>query len=152
MINHLFVNFKAPPKAKPAAPAAKTAQGKGPKRKPLPKVLKKLVSHRSTQHLYAKLKRQAAKKKVAPESLLKKRPKFVVKKIGGEKNGGTRKVLVKRQRKHYPTEPLNKKRKSGKVPFKAHKRSLKQGKIFIYFILYLYCRSLYISDLKSSIS
>ncbi|KAI2804538.1 60S ribosomal protein L6, partial [Blomia tropicalis] len=65
-------------------------------------------------------------KKVAPESLLKKRPKFVVKKIGGEKNGGTRKVLVKRQRKHYPTEPLNKKRKSGKVPFKAHKRSLKQ--------------------------
>lgn len=115
----------APPKAKPAAAPAKAAK-KGA-RQPLPRVLKKLVAHKTTRHLYAKLKRSAAKRKVAPETLLKKPGKFVVKKIGGDKNGGTRKVFAKKAPKYYPTEPVFRKRKSGSVPFKAHKRTLKAG-------------------------
>ena len=116
----------APPKAKTAAPA-KTAAAKTAAKKALPRTLKKLVSHQTTRHLYAKLKRSAAKRKVAPETLLNKPNKFVEKKIGGDKNGGTRKVYQKKATKYYPTEPLFRKRKSGSVPNKAHKRSLKPG-------------------------
>jgi len=114
----------APPKPKPAAAPAKTAASK---KKVLPRALKKLVGHKTTRHLYAKLKRSAAKKKVAPETLLRKSSKFQVKKIGGEKNGGTRKVFLKKATKYYPTEPIFKKRRSGVLPHKAHKRSLKAG-------------------------
>lgn len=119
--------MKAPPKTTKSAAAA-PAVGKKVKKSPLPVAAKKLVGHRSTRHLWAKIKRTAAKKKVAPESLLKKKPQFVVKKIGGDKNGGTRKVYTKKATKYYPTEPLQKKRKTGKIPFKAHKRTLKEGK------------------------
>lgn len=88
----------------------------------------KLVSHRTTRHLWSKLKRTAAKKKISADKVIQKRPKFVVKKIGGEKNGGERRVLQKRTSRYYPTEPVFKKRRSGHVTFKSHKRSLKPGK------------------------
>lgn len=110
----------AKPAAKKAAPAATGTK------KAVPKALKKLMIHKSTRHLLGKIKATAAKKKVAPETILKKKTKFVVKKIGGDKNGGSRKV-EKNPTKYYPTEPSNAKRKSGHVPFKSHKRSLKAG-------------------------
>lgn len=123
--------MKAPPKtSKSAAPApAASAAGKKVKKSPLPLAAKKLAGHRTTRHLWAKIKRTAAKNNVKPESLLKKKPQFVVKKIGGDKNGGSRKVYTKKVSKYYPTEPLQKKRKTGKTPFKAHKRTLKAGKL-----------------------
>lgn len=96
----------------------------------MPRNVQKLVSHRTTRHLWSKLKRTAAKKKVPADKLLQKRPKFVVKKIGGEKNGGERRVLQKRTRRYYPTEPVFKKRRSGHVSFKSHKRTLKPGMLY----------------------
>lgn len=86
-----------------------------------------MVTHRSTRPLWAKIKRTAKKKGVPPETLLKKKPKFVIKKIGGEKNGSKRKVLVKKGRKWYPTEDKPKKKRVGHKTFKTHKRTLKAG-------------------------
>jgi len=119
---------KEKPKAKtaPRQTTAKTAAKKKP-RAVLPKNVKKLVTHRSTRPLWAKIKKTAKKKGVAPESLLKKKPKFVVKKIGGEKNGSKRKVLAKKGRKWYPTEDQPKKKRTGHKTFRQHKRTLKEG-------------------------
>lgn len=114
---------KSQPKKAVATPATQAV-----KRKVLPKNVKKLVTHRSTKHLWAKVKRTAKKKGVAPESLLKKKPKFVVKKIAGEKNGGKRKVLVKKGKKYYPTEDTPLRRRVGHITYKMHKRTLKSGK------------------------
>ena len=118
--------------AKPKASAAKTAPEKKKKItkrrvKDLPKNVRKLIVHRSTRHLWAKVKRTAKKKGVPPETLLKRKPKFVVKKIGGDKNGGKRLVLKKKGKKWYPTESVPKRRKTGHVTFKMHKRKLKPG-------------------------
>lgn len=120
-----------PPKQKtsPSKPALNET-GKS-KQKTLPKNVQKLLAHRTTRHLWSKFKRTAEKKKVAPEKLVEKRPRFVVKKIGGEKNGGERKVLQKKTPRYYPTEPAFKKRRSGHVCHKSHKRSLKPG-IFLF--------------------
>ncbi|KPM11109.1 60S ribosomal protein L6-like protein [Sarcoptes scabiei] len=89
------------------------------------KNLEKLKNHKTTRHLWTKLKKTAAKKKIGIEKVMVKRPKFVVKKIGGEKNGGQRKVLQKKMSRYYPTEPIFKKRRSGRICFKHHKRTLK---------------------------
>jgi len=111
-------------KAASSAPSKTTPKKK---RSPLPKKVKKLVSHRSTRALWAKIRRTAKKKNVPAESLIKKKPKFVIKKIAGEKNGGKRLVLKKKGPKWYPTEDRPKKRRSGHVTFKMHKRTLKKG-------------------------
>ncbi|XP_054155517.1 60S ribosomal protein L6-like [Oppia nitens] len=124
---------KAAPKAAAAAPAKKpttTAAAKSTKKTPkrvLPKNVRKLVTHRSTRPLWAKIRRTAKRKGVPAETLLKKKPKFVVKKIGGEKNGGKRKVLVKKGKKYYPTEETPKKSRTGHKIFAKHKRTLKAG-------------------------
>jgi len=109
-----------------AAPKAVSAAKKKPK-VVLPKNVKKLMTHRSTRPLWAKIRRTAKKKKVPAESLLKKKPKFIVKKIGGEKNGSKRKVLVKKGKRYYPTEDKPKKRRIGQKTFRSHKRTLKEG-------------------------
>ncbi|OTF74742.1 60S ribosomal protein L6-like protein [Euroglyphus maynei] len=119
----------SPPKTK-----SSPAKASGVKQNKLPKNVQKLVSHRTTRHLWSKLKRTAAKKKLAADKLIQKRPQFVVKKIGGEKNGGERRVLQKRTSRYYPTEPVFNKRRSGHVTFKSHKRSLKPGKFFYEFL------------------
>ncbi|XP_055613342.1 60S ribosomal protein L6 [Uranotaenia lowii] len=58
----------------------------------------------------------------------------VVKKIGGAKNGGERKVLLKKNKSYLPTKSIVRKR-AGKRCFRHHKRSirssLKKGKVLI---------------------
>jgi len=63
-------------------------------------------------------KSQAAKK-------LKHVARTVEKKIGGDKNGGTRKVAVKRASRFYPTEEKSWKLRTHKKPFSQHKRYLR---------------------------
>lgn len=43
-------------------------------------------------------------KKTTPRKKKEKKPVFVEKPIGGEKNGGKRLVLVKKRRNYYPTQ------------------------------------------------
>merc|ERR1719447_2727592 len=57
-------------------------------------------------------------KKTKPEE-------FVTKKIGGEKNGGERKVRVKRLPRFYPTEDKPRKLKNHQKSFSQHKRNLR---------------------------
>jgi len=109
------------------APAKAGAKSGVKKRKVVPRNVKRLLTHRSTRPLWAKIKRSAKKKGVKPESLLKKTPKFVVKKIAGDKNGGKRLVLKSKGKKFYPTEDAPKRRRTGHVTYKMHKRSLKKG-------------------------
>jgi len=117
---------KTPSKVAPKK-AAPVASGKKKVKKALPKNVKKLVTHKSIRPLWTKVKKTAKRKGVAPESLLKKKPKFVVKQIGGEKNGGKRLVRVKKQRKFYPTEDRPKKKRTGHITYKMHERTYKTG-------------------------
>lgn len=112
---------KAPVK-KPAAPAGT----KKPKA-PIPTSLRTLMVHKSTRPLWLKIKARARKAKVDPATLIKKKPKVTLKKIGGEKNGGERKVLLKKPSKYYPTEDVPKKKRIGHVCYKQHKRTFKSG-------------------------
>lgn len=108
------------------APAAAAAPVK-PADNSQKKELKKLATHRRTAFLYAKIKARAKAKNVDPASLIQKKGKIVEKKIGGEKNGGTRKVLVgKRLRKYYPTEDLPK-RKRGRASVAKREKKFKPG-------------------------
>lgn len=97
------------------------------RQKIVPASIKKLIVHKRTKPLYAKIKRIARKRGVQPQDVLVQRPKHVVKEIGGAANGGKRQVEVKRKPKYYPTETRPKKSKTGRVTFKSHKRSFKKG-------------------------
>ena len=115
------------PSTKPAPKKASApAAAKKPKT-PVPAALRNLMVHKSTRPLWIKIKSRAKKLKVDPLSLIKKNPKVVVKKIGGEKNGGERKVLLKKSPKYYPTEDVPRKKRIGHICFKQHKRSFKAG-------------------------
>ena len=116
---------KSATKSEAAAPVALSAKAR--KLAKMPKALRRLASHPSTAVLLAKIKAKAKAKNVDPASLLVRKGKVVVKKIGGENNGGTRKVLVgKRKKTWYPTEDPPKKR-TGRHTYKKHKRTIKKG-------------------------
>merc|ERR1712154_104821 len=55
----------------------------------------------------------------------KQGPTFVTKKVGGDKNGGERKVRVNRLPKFYPTEDRPRKLHNYKTTFSKHKRNIR---------------------------
>lgn len=54
-------------------------------------------------------------------------PRFVEKQIGGDKNGGTRRVAVKRSPRFYPTQEKSWRLRTHKKPFSQHKRYLRES-------------------------
>lgn len=89
--------------------------------------LKKIIVHKRTKPLYVKLKKIAKKRGVKVDDVLIKKPKFVVKKVGGAQNGGERKVIVKKGPRFYPTETRPKSSKTGNIVHKNHPRRFKKG-------------------------
>lgn len=61
-----------------------------------------------------------------PKKVKPKKPKFIIKEIGGEKNGGTRVVLLTRKTASYPTCNRVRKHPSKKC-FRQHKRYLRSS-------------------------
>jgi len=81
----------------------------------------------SKSTMYSRRRLYKVKKAVTPKVKPKRKPRFVVKPIGGEKNGGTRVVKLKKDKKFYPTEDKPKLKKSRKmVGFKDHVRYLRK--------------------------
>lgn len=136
---------------KKAAPKKVKKPKDGAQKKPkpvVPKAIKKLLVHRRTRPLWARIKRMAKKKGVKPETLVKRKPKFIVKPVGGDKNGGKRLVRVKKEQRYYPTEPRFKKRYMGKVTYKMHKRTYKKGNLCLntrVSVILIYCLNRHLS-------
>lgn len=84
-------------------------------------------------------KKAKAKPKKKPAAIQSKKPKekktpkkpatprFVEKQVGGDKNGGTRRVAVKRSPRFYPTQEKSWRLRTHKKPFSQHKRYLRES-------------------------
>jgi large subunit ribosomal protein L6e len=74
-------------------------------------------------------KREVPKEKVSKAQAAKKAKKsaerYVKKQVGGEKNGGSRKVAVRRTARYYPTEEKSWRLRKHVKPFSQHKRYLR---------------------------
>lgn len=113
---------------------------KGGKGKDAKKTKKKVKRHHRNPILSAKIGlRRYSKSRVyqrrsifklkekspTPKAEKVKKPKFITKTIGGEKNGETRKVRVCRLPRHLPTQVARRKLMNNKKPFSQHKRNLR---------------------------
>ena len=72
-------------------------------------------------------KRKAKKNAADAGAELAKKPRFIEKKVGGDKNGGTRMVPRNRMPRHYPTEERPRKLRRHQKPFSQHKRHLRSS-------------------------
>jgi len=74
-------------------------------------------------------KRGLYKKKpiVAPKKEKKRRELFKTKKVGGDKNGGQRKVLIKKPEPMLGPERTRRRPRTGKATFSKHKRHLRKN-------------------------
>ncbi|KFM78516.1 60S ribosomal protein L6, partial [Stegodyphus mimosarum] len=82
----------------------------------------------SRSSMYSRRRLAKVKKDTTPKPKPKRKPRYIIKPIGGEKNGGKRRVRLRKERKFYPTEDKPRLKKTRKmVPFKKHKRYLRKS-------------------------
>ena len=119
-----------------AAKAPAAAKGAGEKAKKKPRFNPEIsvgVYLYSKNRMAAKKQKYKFVKKTTPKTVKPKKVYSVVKPIGGEKNGGTRVVLLKKRPNYYPTADAIRKKyiKSKKVHTPKTRASLIPGTICI---------------------
>ncbi|KAF4522180.1 hypothetical protein B566_EDAN007326 [Ephemera danica] len=112
------VKRKAGPAGKSGTPAKKS------KNKPRNYNLGNGIYRFSKSRMYHKKALYKFIGKKTPKTVKPKRPTHSVKQIGGEKNGGTRTVLLRKRRNYYPTADRMRKRPSRGL-FSKHKRNIR---------------------------